>query len=177
MGREGGRRLAREEVPQRAHEREDGVLPRALLLCEAGSRRLDGAAQHGGSGLRLAERDGLDGVAARERIVHGRDEHLSARVERLDREGAPRGLEAERRVDEAHRPAGIPVCEDRRLSRPRRHGVRVPSAQTHRPGNSYEDSNMQPRSESSRETRASISARWSPSGVTLESTVMPPPVT
>jgi len=57
-------------------------------------------------------------------------------------------------------------------------GLTKPIVQrAYRPGNSYEDSNMQPRSESSRETRASISARWSPSGVTLESTVMPPPVT
>src|SRR3989442_1636934 len=92
-----------EEVDERAHDREDGALLRAIFLGEPLARRRDGAAHSVGRGLESRER-----VEMGEACGDRREEHATAVVERVDREVAVPCDELQRRVDEANVPPRVP---------------------------------------------------------------------
>ena len=92
-----------EEVDERAHDREDGALLRAIFLGEPLARRRDGAAHPVGGGVESCER-----VEMGEACGDRREEHATAVVERVDREVALPCDELQRRVDEANVPPRVP---------------------------------------------------------------------
>eukprot|EP00967_Tisochrysis_lutea_P132864 scaffold232453_cov31-Tisochrysis_lutea.AAC.2 len=87
-------RITAEEVTKTADHREYGVL--------AG---LDSPAHLLGRSIKI---EGRDRLARFKSFMDRGDQDLATLVERVDSEGAPGALDAQRRVDESHGPARIP---------------------------------------------------------------------
>jgi hypothetical protein len=97
--------LIKAEQPlDRTYDGEDGVLTRALLLCERPDGGLDSAAQQG---CRRIAVDRGDRRARAQRSLNRRQQHLAALIERAHGELAATRLEAKGRISKAHGPPGV----------------------------------------------------------------------